>query len=205
MWRLTFLSPSDIADEKVVFSNYRERYENGQIAQIPKIIGTTAREASPLVPYPEDVEAGPSEEAITERTLSTVCMAYNTSVIREESGLQTWRYEWAGNFTNISPLPWLGAYHYADLYMFFGTYPIAPGEISELEVDTANVMQDLLVAFAKDPTSLPEAGWPEYKPSEEEGGKIARFGTGGKAVQYVAGDDVEGACHIPGKEYDTTP
>jgi len=195
-----------LADDKFVFSNYTQRYLDGKVARIPKILGTTAREASPLVPYPvNNFTAGPSPDLIYSRTLSTVCATHNTSVIRNEVGLQTWRYEWAGNFTNIAPVWWLGAYHYSDLYMFFGSYNIAPGVITDLEVQTADKMQDLMVQFVVDPTSLAAAGWPEYMTNATDGGTIARFGADEQAVQYVSGDTVEGACYMPGVVYNTTP
>lgn len=201
-------SDNCIVDEKWVFSNYTERYYNGGVANIPKIIGTTAREAAPLVTYPiHNVSAGPWEEAVVSSTVNTVCLAYNTSVIREKVGLAPmWRYEWAGNFSNISPLWWLGAYHYSDLYMFFGSYPIAPGPIPQFEVETANTMQDYLYDFIADPyKGLTKHGYPQYLPLEGKGGKLAQFGADGKTAQIVDGDSVEGVCHIPGASYDTSP
>ena len=179
------------------------------MAKIPKIIGTTAREAAPLVPYPiSNYSAGPSEQLIYSRTLSTVCAAHNTSVLRDEIGLSTWRYEWAGNFSNINGgVPWLGAYHYSDLYMLFGTYLIAPGAISGLEVRTSERMQDLFLDFITDPVSLDANGWPAYKAENagDGGGSIAQFGADGNVLQLVDGVAVEGACYNSSIVYDTTP
>jgi carboxylesterase type B len=125
--------------------------------------------------------------------------------LRNEVNLPTYRYEWAGNFTNIAPVDWLGAYHYSDLYMLFGSYGIAPGAIPNLEVQTSEKMQDYFLDFVTDPNSLPQNGWPEYVVSNADGGKLAQFGADGKVVQFVGGDSVEGACHIPGLVYNTTP
>lgn len=195
-----------LVDNKYVFTNYTQRYLDGQVAKLPKIIGTTAREASALVPYPvHNASAGPSPQLIYSQTLATVCAAHNTSVLRDEVGLPTYRYEWAGNFSNIAPVSWLGAYHYSDLYMFFGTYLIAAGEIPDLEVQTSERMQDYFLDFVEDPGSLPGNGWPEYQVSQAGGGKLAQFGADGQVVQFVSGDSVEGACHIPGDVYNTTP
>jgi carboxylesterase type B len=170
------------------------------------MLGTASREASPLVPYPVyNITDGPSEDLVVSRTLLAVCSVHNTSVFRDSADLATYRYEWAGNFSNIAPVSWLGAYHYSDLYMYFGTYLIAPGEISGLEVESSEIMQDLLFDFAKDPTSLPSKGWPEYQTDAEGGGQLARFGADGQAFQVVKGDAVEGACHIDGAVYDTSP
>ncbi|CAK7234938.1 hypothetical protein SCUCBS95973_009102 [Sporothrix curviconia] len=170
-------------DERLIFANYTDRYVQGKVARIPKILGTTSREASALVTYPiDDVAAGPNETAVYESTLSTVCSVHDTAVARTESDMLTWRYQWAGNFTNISPLWWLGAYHYSDLYMLFGTYLIAPGAISQLEIETSEAMQGFLLDFVKDPTSLPAAGWPAYWTNSTDGGVVARFGADGEAV-----------------------
>ncbi|KAF3763189.1 alpha/beta-hydrolase [Cryphonectria parasitica EP155] len=183
-------------DDKFVLSDYPAAYAANRIAPLPKLIGTTAREASALVAYPiHNYTAGPSEQAITTATLSTVCGAHNTSVFRNNlyqngtglsPNLKTWRYQWAGNFSNIDGgVPWLGAYHYSDLYMLFGTWPIAPGEVSQFEVETCQKMQDLLVAFVKDPDNgLSDLGWPTYETSDEDGGTAARFGADGQVLQY---------------------
>lgn len=184
------------------------KYQNNDLAQIPKIEGTTAREGSALVPYPIDnYTAGPSEPLVLDVTLGAVCAAYNTSVLRNQDHLASYRYQWAGNFSDIdgNGVPWLGAYHYSDLYMFFGTYLITPGQATELEVQTSAKMQDLLLDFVKDPSCLPSNGWPEYDTSAAGGGQIARFGADGQILQLVDGNDVDGACHLPGVTYDTTP
>lgn len=169
------------------------------------MIGSTAREFSALAPYPvHNYTEGPSEDLILAGTLgSVVCPAYNTSVFRDQHKLTTYRYQWAGNFSNINgQVPWLGAYHFSDMYMFFGTYLIAPGEIPPF---TSEKMQDLLYEFVADPSCLPSHGWPEYHATGPDGGRLARFGAHDKTFQLVDGNDVEGACHIPGAVYDTTP
>ncbi|KAF5385576.1 hypothetical protein D9757_006738 [Collybiopsis confluens] len=195
-----------LVDNKYVFANYTERYLEKKFAKVPSIFGNTAREGSAFVAYPiNNVSAGPPEQSIVSATLTWDCPAYNSTVLRNQIGLSTWRYQWAGNFSNIAPLSWLGAYHFSDLYMIFGSYLIAPGEISELEIKTSEGMQDLLVGFITDPHSLPAKGWVEYEVGEEGGGKVARFGADGQVVQFVDGDEVDGPCHIPGQVFDTTP
>ncbi|KAH8660351.1 Alpha/Beta hydrolase protein [Xylariales sp. PMI_506] len=202
----TPLSFSMIPDGKLIFTNYTERYVEGKVARVPKILGTTAREAAPLVPYPiNDVTAGPNETLVYDSTLATVCGVHAAAVARTESDLPTWRYQWAGNFSNIAPLWWLGAYHYSDLYMFFGTYLIAPGAITELETNTSATMQDFLLDFITDPLSLPSSGWPAYLPNDTDGGVVARFGADGQAVQYVSGDDVEGPCYLANATLNMSP
>ncbi|KAF2226115.1 carboxylesterase [Elsinoe ampelina] len=196
-------------DNKFIFNTtqYIEKTRSGNIAKIPKMIGTTAREASALVPFPiNNYTAGPSEQRIYTQTLGTVCNAYNTSFYREQAGLTTYRYEWAGNFSNVNGgVPWLGAYHYSDLYFFFGTYGIAPGEVPDFERATSERMQDLLYDFVLNPGSLPGSGWPAYNASTPDDSQIARFGTAGQTFQLVDGVDIDGACYDPSITYDTTP
>ncbi|KAK7942807.1 carboxylesterase [Apiospora aurea] len=200
---LTFSSQPD---EKWVFANYTQRYLDGKVAKIPSVIGTTAREGSALAYVPlANYAEGPAEETVVSGTLRFVCPGHESSVARDGLGLATYRYHWAGDFANLGPVPWLGAYHYSDLYMVFGSYGIAPGEIPPLEVETSEVMQDYFLDFVTDPESLAGKGWPEYHAGAAEGGKLAQFGAHGKAVEFVTGDSVEGACHIPGVEYNTRP
>jgi hypothetical protein len=71
-----------------------QRIAEGKIACVPKILGTTAREASALVAYPiNDVAAGPNETEVYDNTLETVCMVHEGGFIRAEYGLPTWRYQ----------------------------------------------------------------------------------------------------------------
>jgi hypothetical protein len=175
------------ADNKTVFSNVTERYALGKVARVPKIIGTAADEGSALTYVPlSNYTTGPNPAAVLEETLAFVCTSYNTSVMRQSAGLATYRYEWAGNFTNLAPVPWLGAYHYSDLYMLFGTYPIAPGVIPALEVQTSEKMQDLFLDFITSPgTFATDAAWPEYNPDAGNGGSLLRFGGDGKVREHA--------------------
>lgn len=200
-------------DNQTVFTNaeYIRRYSSGQIAQIPKIVGTTAREAAPLVPYPiNNYTAGPSEQRVYTQTLSTVCAAHNTSVLRNQANLTTWRYQWGGNFSDLTGnVPWLGAYHYSDLYMLFGTYLITPGPSTDLERQASEKMQDLFLAFVSDPTdaTLSAQGWPAYDAtsSGDGGNSIALFAADNEVIQLRDGVDIEGACWNSSIVYDTTP
>ena len=199
-------------DSQWVFpaEEYHQRALDGRIAQVPKIIGTNAREGASLVPTsPANYSDGPSEEWLTLHTVNIICISYNESGARVEGGLPTYRYQFAGNFTSVSGgVPWLGAFHSSDLYNWFGSYPLtAPfgGGITDFQKETAGVMQDYLYNFVADPYSLPSNGWPMYDPSNENGGTFVRFGTGGKAVQTVDGNDIEGICHGLSTTYDTTP
>ena len=90
--------------------------------------------------------------------------------------------------------------------MLFGSYGIAPGEIPDLERETSEKMQDMVLKFVIDGVEgMEEVGWPAYNTSAEDGGMLAQFSANGEAVRFVSGDSREGACYIEGQEYDSTP
>ena len=100
----------------------------------------------------------------------------------------TYRYFYIGNFTNISPRPWEGAYHNAELPMLFGT---AGATSTAFENATSALMQDLWVTFATDPFSgLATQGWMPYMPR----GHAAEFRLHGTLMQKIRIDALEAAC-----------
>lgn len=124
-----------------------------------------------------------------------LCTAASDASLRLSLGLQTYRYLWAGNFTNISPVNYLGAYHWSDLLMIFGSYADAAGEITQLEVETSEKMQDFILAFLKNSSSLPTTlGWVPFDASDPDGGLIVEFGHN-LPVQNITGDYVDGGCY----------
>lgn len=80
--------------------------------------------------------------------------------------------------------------------MLFGTYDNGEGPVKEkLEATTSEKMQDLLLAFVRDPTNgPPQGGWPQFNTSAPNGGTLLRFGADGKAVQSVNANDVQAVC-----------
>ena len=194
-----------VADEDVVFKNYTARYAAGQVAKVPAIMSNTANEYSSLAAYPlHNLTAGPSLQAVMTGTLGTVCGISKSSVYRNQQDIPTYRYVYGGNFSNINPLWWMGAYHASDLAMMFGTYGIRAGASSQLEIDTSAAMQDHVLAFIKDPANGPKSvGWMSYD-HRDNGGQMLMFGADGKAVQKVNGTAVEGVCYGEGS-YDNTP
>lgn len=188
-----------ITDEKVIFSNYTDRYAKGLLAKVPAIVGTASNEGAVLVPY-TDLATGPNQTVADAATIGYfVCPAHRTSELRAQNDLRTYRYEYAGNFTNLSPTSWLGAYHTSDLPLFFGSYDdYAPG--TELETCTSEIMQGYLLAFMKDPDSGPkELGWQDYTE-----GQLMLFGAGEVAATNVSTQDVDAVCIGTGT-YDSSP
>jgi cholinesterase len=71
--------------------------------------------------------------------------------LRAAAGIPTYRYLYAGNFSNISPRPWLGAYHQSELPMLFGTYGNFRGPPTEYETAVSRELQETWRTFALDP------------------------------------------------------
>lgn len=74
---------------------------------------------------------------------------------RNLAGLTTYRYQYAGNFSNISPLPWFGAYHSSELPMVFGTHYEYRDASTQFQWDVSYAMQALWLSFAEDPSRGP--------------------------------------------------
>ena len=94
----------------------------------------------------------------------------------------TYRYYYAGNFSNLSPSPWVGAYHCAELPLIFGTHSNFRGESTPFEYAVSYRYQDLYLAFANDPINgLASRGWPAYEPN----GSVLKIGGDGLVTQLM--------------------
>lgn len=126
-----------------------------------------------------------------------ICTAWKDSILRASLGLETYRYLWAGNFSNISPVPYLGAFHWSDLLMIFGTYMTDAGNIPELEITTSATMQDYFLAFLKDSSTVSSTvGWPAFDASAPHGGLVLEFGNQTN-VKNITGEFLEAGCWKP--------
>ena len=145
----------------------------------------------PFAPYKP---TGPDPALAEAALLSTFfCPATESCRLRQQTGRPTYRYEYAGNWTNLSPAPWMGAFHSAELPMLFGTHPNFRGESTEAEYATSHVMQDSWLAFAKDgPSGLEGAGWEEYSAVDEA--SVREFGAGGVPAQDTSLAEMVGMC-----------
>ena len=133
------------------------------------------------------------------RTLSLLLITTNKPRNRYAVSAPTYRYLYTGNFSNISPRPWEGAYHSSELPLVFGTSNVAHGQSTDFENALSAAMQDLYLAFISDPVDgLPARGWNAY----ETGGEAVEFGKGktlvGKIGVDVLGSVCEGAVGIAG-------
>jgi carboxylesterase type B len=104
------LSFSPFPDEKIVFYNNTKRYAEGRVSKVPMIYSSAANEGGSLSPFPaDDPMRGPNQTLADMTTLRILCGAANSSILRNSIGLPTYRYQYAGNWTNQDPLPWMGA------------------------------------------------------------------------------------------------
>ncbi|KAL6231382.1 hypothetical protein BDW75DRAFT_233667 [Aspergillus navahoensis] len=121
-----------VVDDRTVFANYTARAISGGQARLPTLVGINAREFSAGFPLSQSTI---NETAVTEDLFGSFsCPAYEAVRTRLQQHIPIWRYVYHGNFTNLSPRPWLGAYH-----------------------------SGAWVALAQDPhTGLEEYGWPLF-------------------------------------------
>ncbi|ORX94929.1 Alpha/Beta hydrolase protein [Clohesyomyces aquaticus] len=205
------LSWIPMADERIVFSDYAARAREGKVARRPTIMSNTANEGSWLVPYPADNPAAgfPQSIILQASLVGFVCPTFNSTLERNEFDIPVFRYQHAGTYPNLNPFEWLGAYHGSDIPLIFGTYGLPMsnnlGNASAFEAEVSRTMQDHIIAFARDPYHGPQKmGWSPLNANEPNGGKLIRFGAGGKAVQYVNRIEVDAVCQGRG-EYNAFP
>ncbi|GIZ45428.1 hypothetical protein CKM354_000859500 [Cercospora kikuchii] len=185
------LSFSTAADNQTRFTNYTDLQSRGLFAQIPTLYSTTNNEAITLVTY-----TGPSGVNQTEVDLRSAsgfsCPGDQAAAAKSSLGVPVWRTRYFGEWPNLNPLPWLGAYHSSDIPMIFGTSDLL-GEDTEAEREVSEYYQSAWAAFARDPENgLLEYGWPKYVPSEETLIELGREGT--TEAVFVAGDKFQGMC-----------
>ena len=116
-------------------------------------------------------------------------------------------FRYAGNFSSLTPLGWMGAYHGSDVPMVFGTFERGTG-LSGFQGEVAGRMQELVLAFLEDPVQgLRRLGWlpwGETEGSEFGGRNMLRFASGGVVARNVSADEVDNAC-VLGASYNSSP
>lgn len=141
-----------------------------------------------------------------EATLGFVCAALNGTRARNVNGIPAYRSQYAGNFSSIAPLWWMGAAHATDVPLLFGTWNLS-GRATDAERRAAAAMQDYLLTFLKDPANgLRNRGWaPDDTSQKASGTTMVRFaGPGGTLIESIAAQEVDGPCLNTGR-YDRSP
>ncbi|KJX93199.1 hypothetical protein TI39_contig4368g00003 [Zymoseptoria brevis] len=137
----------------------------GLCARIPTVYAQDNNEGASLIQYNE---AGVNQTEANARTLSlATCPGAAASAARVAYGIPVWRTRYFGEWPNLNPLDWLGAYHSSDILMIFGTLDLR-GPDTEEERKVSEDFRTAWATFAKDPAgNLVKYGWPAYKPDEK--------------------------------------
>ncbi|KAJ7649270.1 Alpha/Beta hydrolase protein [Mycena rosella] len=107
------LSFLHVPDERVVFANYTARYGAGLLGRVPALLGTNRHELNALG---AQVPGFPNQTLIdTEADPAFLCTTAATAQLRQAHGRRTYLFRCDGNFTNISPPGFTGAYHASEL------------------------------------------------------------------------------------------
>ncbi|KAM7184963.1 alpha/beta-hydrolase [Naviculisporaceae sp. PSN 640] len=176
-----FFAPQ--VDNVTVFTaaDYVRRSEAGEVAEVPTIVGSNAEDGVAFVYLtPEGVNSTMAYAVTLGVFFCTGFAAAKNRLLAPD--VPVFRYIYEGNFTSVSPQPFLGAYHSSELPMLFGTWDEFRSELNTpeeaaLAEATSNAMQDAWVAFAAHGAAgLERMGWPRY--------------TGGaNQVEFFGGDD----------------
>jgi len=177
-----------VPDERIVFANTTQRYEMGAFSWVPAIIGNNQEE---LFAFGSGYMGFNDSVLTATGNLEWLC---DSSAIaaqyRKAYGRSTYRFLYSGNFTNISPGKYEGAYHASELPLVMGTAGLGHSPSTEYEKEVSRKMQDLWVAFAKDPVGgLRREGWGAY-----EDGKAVVLADGKSTMREIGIKQLDGRC-----------
>lgn len=190
----TPLSFSPVVDNQIVFSNYIERQECGLFAKIPIVFSSTNNEGGSTIPFTPDSPTGANKVAMDAFTNFIGCGAASSALGRKKANVPVWRLRYFGEWPNLDPYAWLGAYHSSDVPMIFGTSNLTAPD-TELETATSKYYQGAWAAFAKDPKNgLLQYGWPTYDPEKMT---LVKMGNGTAKAILAKGTEFDAACERP--------
>ncbi|KAH8900642.1 alpha/beta-hydrolase [Thozetella sp. PMI_491] len=172
------------ADNVTHFANLEERAANGQ----PLLNGNNDNEGAGFSPA-----TGQTQATWQVGLNAIVCPVSNQIALRAKNNLTTYRYYYAGNFSNISPQPWIGASHSAELPLIFGTHYEYRGNSTEFEWETDDPPA-LWLSFARNPSADPSGDgirWPKYSTASNTTLYLA---ADGKVAQLISGTTVDSLC-----------
>ncbi|KFY08819.1 hypothetical protein V492_05865 [Pseudogymnoascus sp. VKM F-4246] len=184
------------ADGVTVFADNAVRAADGRVAQVPSIIGSNSREGTAFATTWDEDSVDEAEVALT--TTGIRCIALAEVANRLGGGLPTYQYYYTGNFSNIAPLPWIGAARTVEQPLITGQHDQYRGESTDFEKDVSLAMQELWLSFARDVTQDPTSTssdftWPEFAIT---GDTVAVFAEDGQAVQLKNSAEVGPVCEF---------
>ncbi|KAK4154121.1 Alpha/Beta hydrolase protein [Chaetomidium leptoderma] len=182
-------------DGRTIFANYTALAHAGQIARLPALLGSNAHEGVSFTPYrPDGVDVELADQTTAFFFFCPTYQAARVRVAAHGGKVPVYRYLYSGNFTNVSPKPWMGAWHGSEMPLVFGTHPLYRGNSTELEYLTSYAMQDAWLAFvATGGRKMSIEGWDVW--DEVDGGKVVEFGNGVPA-RLVDTAGMEGGCGL---------
>ncbi|KAK9414310.1 putative Alpha/Beta hydrolase protein [Seiridium unicorne] len=188
----SIISFTPLADNITCFSNTTDRLANSLVTKVPWIFGSNANEGAGFGTF-NDAGVSPSQVATGLSVIT--CPVVQEVQAREQFGYTTYRYLYAGNFSNIGPRPWIGATHSAELPLLFGTHYEYRGNSTEFEWETSYGMEALWLSFLSNPEQDPTDGagvtWPKYSSSANT---LAEFAADDQWIQFVDGSVVDNLC-----------
>ena len=103
-------------------------------------MGSNTNEGAGFVSFTPN---GPGQAALDKETKIISCPVAAQVKNRNAGSLPTYRYQYADNFSNISPLSWFGAYHISGLPLLFGTHSEYGGVSTNFEWNVSYAMEAL--------------------------------------------------------------
>ncbi|KAL1890341.1 hypothetical protein Sste5346_008343 [Sporothrix stenoceras] len=178
-----------IADNITMYADLEARIQQGLVADVPLINGNNDNEGAGFSP------SSGQTQATWEAGLNNIICPVSTEIaLRTKYQLPTYRYYYAGNFSNISPQPWIGASHSAELPLIFGTHWEYRGNSTEFEWQVSATLQELWLSFARNASAHPTASsftWPVYDATSNTTLYVA---ADNKVTQLVNGSLVDSLC-----------
>jgi carboxylesterase type B len=154
--------------------------------------------------------SGPGSSVLFNTTNSIIaCPVARNVQTRNLANLTTYRYQYAGNFSNISPVSWFGAYHSSELPLLFGTHYEYRANSTGFEFQVSWALQALWLSFAENPGRGPVRlalggmegnpnnqtlfKWPEFRQGEENMLVVAEDGV---LFDLVGSDRIDRFCSL---------
>ncbi|KXH27475.1 carboxylesterase [Colletotrichum salicis] len=167
-----FLSFRPVVDNFILFDDYEDRAKAGNFSELI----TKDYFLGPMVA----MACATANDLLNNRARSTHVTTFHFL-------LEYYAPAGTSSFPNISPRPWLRAYHSSDMPLIFGTHDWARGPSTPLEEKVSRAWQDLYVAFGGDgPDKLRKMGWNDMS----EGVGIA-LGGGEKGWETVSLEEID--------------
>jgi cholinesterase len=187
-------------DGQVVFSDYFQRSVSGNITKLPLLLGNADYEAGlfKLLDALDNVTLSDAYwDAFNNDVFVCPCSARaNVSLV---NNVPTWRYRYFGAFPNteITTIPFSGAWHASELPILFDNAATGQGvpNNTAAEITIGSYMRGAWATFAKNPTdglTTYQDGWPMYDPGQATLIRLAFQNMTGNNL--AVGTMYDGAC-----------